>query len=102
MRRFALALLVSLTGSLAGCDPAEFPGTGGPGPAPGPVCYVDEDCVPADCCGEGSGVVHDSQAPSCFDVQCNTNCDPSQVSCGCGVPYCRDGRCVAAVTACGE
>lgn len=100
MRRSALVVLVSAFGFLAACGPVESPGTGGP--APGPICYVIEDCVPADCCGETAGVVHVSQAPSCADAQCSGSCDPMYASCGCGLPYCRDGRCVEApTTSCG-
>ncbi len=94
MRWSALALLVPAFG-LAGCEPDLLPGTGGP--APGRVCYVNEDCVPADCCGESSSVVHRAEAPSCTGVSCNTNCDPSQLNCNCGQPICRDSRCAPAL-----
>jgi hypothetical protein len=103
----ALLLLAPLP-LLPGCDvglPLEDSGGGGgggegfcPPPPSGAVCYEDSDCVPDACCGEAQCAVFPEQAPSCSNVSCSGDCPPDSIDCGCGVPYCRDGRCTVART----
>jgi hypothetical protein len=66
-------------------------------PPPGRVCYADSDCVPNACCGTGTGAVHRADGPDCAGVVCSGQCPANQIDCGCAMPYCRDGRCSAAV-----
>lgn len=78
----------------AGCGAIEdFPVGDTPS---GPVCYSDSDCVPNDCCGEGTGAVHRTLAPDCTGVSCDGSCDPASIDCGCGIPYCKDSHCATA------
>lgn len=92
MKKLALGFLL-----LAGCGPV-IDDDGGGGLAPGPVCYVDEDCVPNRCCGEGTSAVHVSLAPACRGIACTGSCDENTIDCGCGIPICRDQRCTVART----
>ena len=81
--------------ALAGCGIIDdFPTTDGGGP----VCYSDADCVPNDCCGQGTGAVHFSLAPDCTGVVCTGTCPLEQVNCGCGLPVCRLSQCTVAVS----
>ncbi|MGV3622294.1 MAG: hypothetical protein ACO1OB_15865 [Archangium sp.] len=94
MRALVIAVALSFTGCgfLLGGEPG-----GGGGLPGGRACASNEDCVPSDCCGEGSGVVHVMDAPSCSGRTCTSNCPQNQTDCGCGVPICRDSRCTVAV-----
>lgn len=87
----ALTLITAL--ALAGCgftiDPTPVP--------TGRACTGDDECVPDGCCGEGTGAIHVLDGPGCSGQQCNGQCPTTQVRCGCGVPICRDARCVVAV-----
>jgi hypothetical protein len=74
-----------------------------PDPAPydagsGPVCYDDTECAPNACCGEGTAVVHKSQAPDCTTVKCSGACPINGIKCGCAVPVCRNQRCTSAIS----
>ena len=68
-----------------------------PPPNPGRACSQDADCVPNGCCGTAGSATHTLDAPSCAGVTCSGMCPAAQVSCGCGVPICRDARCTVAV-----
>ena len=92
---FLMSLAVGLLVGV-GCGP--IIDEGGPGALPGPVCYVDEDCVPNGCCGEASNAVHVTDAPSCRGISCTGTCPDNSVDCGCGIPICRDQRCTVART----
>ena len=94
MRRGALLLILCVTAS---CGVLDSPSYMPPG-ASDATCYDDTDCAPNACCGEGDAVVHANDAPACGAVQCTGSCPRNSVNCGCGVPLCRDGRCVAAVS----
>lgn len=114
MRRTRLptvaALLCGLAlGLAAGCEPALDLGGGGGLPPPGLsdiTCFQDSDCVPNDCCGAGTGIVHVDEAPDCRDVRCGGceaectagSCTPSTLRCGTCIPVCRNSRCAAACT----
>jgi hypothetical protein len=90
-RRF---LVASLALAAAGCGLVDtFPADGG-----GRVCYLDTDCVPDGCCGQGAGAIHVLDAPDCSMVRCDGSCPAEQVRCGCGLPVCRDSRCAVAVS----
>lgn len=91
--RLAAVLLGVGLGGLS-CDVVDLPDD----PLLGPPCYVDSDCVPNACCGEGTGVVSASQAPDCRTVRCSGSCNPNSIQCGCGLPVCRDGHCAVAYT----
>ena len=103
-----LALLCGLAlGLTAGCEPALDVGGGGGAVPPGisnVTCFQDTDCVPNDCCGGGTGVVHVDEAPECrgvlcgrCDAECTANdCTPSTLRCGTCIPVCRNSRCAAA------
>lgn len=94
--RWLLVAGLGLT-SLSSCGPMlDDMGAGAPGP--GKVCYDDSECVPNDCCGLGTGVVHISDAPSCSNVSCSSGCDSRYTDCGCGLPVCRNSRCAVAVS----
>src|SRR5690242_8893085 len=71
-------------------------------PTSGKVCYVDSDCVPDDCCGQGHSAVHIDDAPNCRGVTCGNNCPANSIDCvndvACGIPVCRDQRCTVART----
>lgn len=90
----ALGLAV---GFAVACDPGDFsldPNGGGGGE--GPVCYVNSECAPDDCCGEGTSIVHSSLAPSCSGVQCSGPYPDNTINQGQCIPYCRGSRCTAA------
>jgi len=89
MRCFVLVWGVLLCGCGSIIDPL-------PGDA-GRACTGDFECVPGGCCGEGTSAVHALDAPSCSGMVCNGMCPVSEVRCGCGLPVCRDARCVVAV-----
>jgi hypothetical protein len=97
--RIALVLAAAAglaVGALVGCglgDPTLDSG------GSGPICYSDADCVPNDCCGEGTGAVHLSIAPDCRNARCDGSCPPEMIECGCGIAVCRDNHCQAAFTA---
>jgi hypothetical protein len=86
-----LGLLVCLS-----CGPIDFDDTYPP--PGGPVCYDDTDCAPNACCGEGDAVVHVDQAPDCSLARCSGSCPIHGIRCGCAVPVCRSGQCVAAIS----
>ena len=94
MRRALLLVLVTI----CGCGTID----GTPFPMEGPkdmtVCYDDTDCAPNGCCGEGTAIVHRMNAPDCSAVECTNSCPQNGIKCGCAVPVCRDGRCVAAIS----
>ncbi|MEW5738567.1 MAG: hypothetical protein AB1938_06550 [Myxococcota bacterium] len=69
-----------------------------PQPDGGRVCYLDSDCVPDGCCGQGTGAIHVLDGPDCSTVRCDGQCPPEQVRCGCGLPVCRESRCTVAVS----
>lgn len=92
VRTGALALLllaVGACGSIA--ETAPPPGM------TGPACTSDAECVPNGCCGNGTGAVHITGAPVC-NLACTNLCPTNQVSCGCGIPVCRNSRCTVAVS----
>jgi hypothetical protein len=94
--RWAAVLLGVWVGGLS-CGPIlEDPLDGDP--LDGPTCFSDSDCVPNGCCGQGTGAVHESEAPDCRAVRCSGTCNPSMVQCGCGIPLCRNSRCAVAYT----
>ena len=68
-----------------------------PPPNPGRACTQDSDCVPNGCCGMGTAAIHRADAQACTQAVCSGMCPENQVSCGCGVPICRDSRCTVAV-----
>lgn len=86
---------LALLAALAGCGTFE--------PLPpadaGRACVQDSECVPDGCCGRGSGAVHVADGPDCSAVTCAPDCPLTQVACGCGLPVCRDARCVVAWSA---
>ncbi len=55
-------------------------------------CFVDEDCVPAQCC-HPTDVVNKIYAPSCSGVYCTEECKKGTIDCGCGKPACVDNKC---------
>lgn len=77
----------------AGCGVVD-PGN----PDGGRVCYVDTDCVPDGCCGQGTASIHVLDGPDCSMIRCDGQCPLEQVRCGCGLPVCRDSRCQVAVS----
>jgi hypothetical protein len=89
---FRVAFIVGFALALSCGDLADLPDDIPKGPA----CRSDAECVPNACCGEGTGISHESAAPSCSNVSCNNQCDPSKIECGCGLPVCRDGYCAVA------
>jgi len=91
--RAALAgiLLVAVTG----CGVLDYVPPGGDG---GIECYVDTDCAPNGCCGEGTAAVPLDLAPDCSGVVCSGTCPEGQVNCGCGLPVCRQNQCTVAVS----
>lgn len=89
MRRWALALVLGVVGCGEVIEP--------PAPDAGRACTGDGECVPNGCCGEGTGAIHVMDAPSC-GTSCTTGCPLDEVRCGCGLPVCRDARCVVAVS----
>ncbi len=92
MRRLSpLAVLFLLLGGCGAFFEEPLPDAGGR------ACVQDSECVPNDCCGQGTAAVHVSDGPSCAQVSCTGTCPLAQVRCGCGVPLCRDSRCTVAV-----
>lgn len=68
-------------------------------PAPtGKTCYVDADCAPNACCGQGTAVVHTTEAPDCALTTCTNMCPKGGIKCGCAVPVCRGNQCTSAVS----
>jgi hypothetical protein len=63
----------------------------------GRACTGDSECVPNGCCGEATSVIHALDGPDCRAAGCSAMCPLEQVRCGCGLPVCRDARCVIAV-----
>ncbi len=55
-------------------------------------CFVDDDCVPAQCC-HPTDVVNRLYAPDCKDVICTTVCK-GPIDCGKGRPACINEKCV--------
>ena len=94
MRRGVALLALITAGSCGFYEPAGYM----PPAASDVVCYDDSDCAPNGCCGEGTAIVHVSEAPSCGGRQCSGACPANGIRCGCAVPICRDGRCVAAIS----
>jgi len=109
-RSTVAALLCGLAlGLAAGCEPALDLGGGGGSPPPGLsdiTCFQDTDCVPNDCCGNGTGVVHVSEqqcrggscaCPSeCTAEECRPSDFTNTLRCGSCIPVCRNSRCAAA------
>ena len=91
MRALAVLSAVLVTG--CGLVP-DFPDSDGGGT----VCYLDADCVPNGCCGDGTWAVHVDEAPDCSAVRCSGSCPLAEVNCGCGLPVCRQNRCSVAVS----
>lgn len=56
------------------------------------TCFVDEDCVPAQCC-HSTDVVNKLYAPSCSNIGCTANCEKNTIDCGCGKPACANNKC---------
>lgn len=84
-------ILVALGMVLVACGPIEdFPDGE---EVDGRVCYSDADCVPDDCCGQGSGAIHVADAPDCRGVVCDGMCPTDMIDCGCAIPVCRNSRC---------
>ena len=71
---------------LAACGPMDDGGGG----VVGDACTQQADCVPDGCCGNGTGVVNVSRAPSCPAPCPAGSPDPTNqtVNNGCGIPYC--------------
>lgn len=83
-----------------GCEIGDL-GMGDIPPATSTItCYSDSDCATDACCGQGSEILHRSEAPSCSNVSCGSLCPagtPSySVDCGRCIPVCRDSRCAPA------
>ena len=87
-----LLLGVALGGSA--CGSLELPAYDA---GSGPTCYDDSECAPNGCCGTGTAVVHQSQAPDCSAVKCSGACPINGIKCGCAVPVCRLQRCSSAI-----
>jgi hypothetical protein len=68
-----------------------------PLPDAGRPCTQDVECVPNGCCGMAGSAIHEADAPDCSVRTCSAMCPVAQISCGCGVPICRDSRCSVAV-----
>ncbi|HZX41824.1 MAG TPA: hypothetical protein VFE93_08310 [Myxococcaceae bacterium] len=82
---------------LAACGPMDDGGGG----VVGDVCMQQADCVSNACCGNGTGVVNASRAPSCpAPSACpGGSPDPTNQTLlnGCGTPFCDGtGHCVVA------
>lgn len=83
--------------ALAACGPPEDGGGG----VVGDVCLKQSDCVSNGCCGNGTGTVNVSRAPSCpAPNACPASSpDPTNqtVNNTCGLPYCDgSGHCAVA------
>ncbi|MCB9591293.1 MAG: hypothetical protein H6719_01065 [Sandaracinaceae bacterium] len=57
------------------------------------ACETDADCVPAGCC-HSAACVATSNAPTCEEVMCTTDCQYGTLDCG-GACLCHEGRCAA-------
>ena len=57
------------------------------------ACQTDADCVPAGCC-HAAACVAQTNAPSCEDTMCTTDCQYGTLDCGGGC-LCHEGRCAA-------
>ena len=90
----ALALRAAL-GFVAGCEPIDPPSEIPPGLSD-KVCYVNSDCAPNGCCGEGTNPTHVTEAPNCSNVRCDGTCKADTIDCGRCIAVCRDSRCAAA------
>lgn len=80
---------------LGACDLPELTSSDG---GNGITCYDDSDCAPNGCCGQGTAVVHKSQAPDCTTVRCSGMCPVNGIKCGCAIPVCRSQRCTSAIS----
>ena len=56
-------------------------------------CFVDEDCVPAECC-HAKDVVNKIYVPDCSNIACTQVCLKDTLDCGYGKPACTNNRCV--------
>ena len=83
IRRCALLFVVALLGA---CESLETPLVDA---GSGITCYDDSECAPNACCGDGTAIVHKSQAPDCSTVKCSGACPINGIKCGCAVPVCR-------------
>ena len=97
MKRNAWGILAGALLGLAACGPMDDGGGG----VVGDVCTQQADCVPNGCCGNGTGVVNVSRAPSCpAPGGCPAGSpDPTNqtVNNTCGAPFCDGtGHCVVA------
>lgn len=63
----------------------------------GDGCETDADCVPAVCC-HASACVARSNAPSCGDAICSTDCQGGTIDCFGGGCLCHEGHCAARIT----
>ena len=93
MRRALVGVALAVTA----CGPVEFT-TDVPPDGSGKICYDDTDCAPNACCGEGTAIVHKDDAPDCSAVHCSGHCPARGIKCGCAVPVCSSGRCIAAIS----
>ncbi|MCD6547720.1 MAG: hypothetical protein J7K22_04175 [Nanoarchaeota archaeon] len=59
-------------------------------------CYVDEDCVPAQCC-HATSCVPKEKAPNCENVFCTMECRNGTMDCGKGYCKCENGFCKAVI-----
>ncbi len=97
MKRNWWGLLAGALLGLAACGPVDDGGGG----VVGDPCTTQSDCVSNGCCGNGTGVVNISKAPSCpAPNACPMGSpDPTNQTLlnGCGTPFC-DGtlHCVVA------
>lgn len=97
MKRNSWGLLAGALLALAACGPMDDGGGG----VVGDVCTSQADCVSNGCCGNGTGVVNTSRAPSCpAPNACPAGSpDPTNQTLlnGCGTPFCDGtGHCVVA------
>ena len=97
MKRNRWGLLAGALLALAACGPADDGGGG----VVGDVCSGQADCVSNGCCGNGTGVVNSSRAPSCPAPNACPSASPDPTNQtllnGCGTPYCdTSGHCQVA------
>lgn len=59
------------------------------------VCFVDEDCAPAQCC-HATSCVPKADTPNCEGTFCTEECRSGSIDCG-GACLCQAGNCVAKV-----
>lgn len=99
---WALVTGALVAGFGAGCGPYDdfYGGGGGGGFFNDSPCSVNEDCVPADCCGQSSRAVNLEMAPSCSGPeQCADSACFLEAYGGCGVPLCnQEGFCQMAIS----